>query len=78
LDYVLNLDANCVNGLLNDLHEILLHKTVLNGLDLALFTELNCFKMDNLNHLRSLAEAVNRYQSHKWQYPGGDTDAINL
>lgn len=77
LDYVLNLDDDLVNGLLKDLHEALLHKSVLRGLDMALFTSMTCFKPDNLAFIRSLTQAVNHYHSHKWQYCLGTFD-VNI
>lgn len=76
LDFVLNIDDNLANNLLDDLKEILQHKAVLRGLDLALFGGLGCFSSDNLHIIRSLAEATDRYQSHKWQY--GNLGANNV
>ena len=86
LDYVLNLDNVLTNQLLDDLKEILQHKAVLRGLDVALFGSLSCFSLDNLHIIRSLAEATDRYQSHKWQYGNsdightgiGDKNVINI
>jgi hypothetical protein len=68
LDYVLSIAEELSNNLLIDLREALRHKGVLQGLDLAMFGGLNCFSEDNLHHIRSLADAINRFQSHKWQY----------
>lgn len=75
LDYVLNLDNVLANQLLDDLKEILQCKAVLRGLDLALFGSLSCFSLDNLHIIRSIAEATDRYQSHKWQYGNSDVGA---
>jgi len=68
LDYVLNLDTSLVEGLLDDLREILSRKSVLRGLDLAIFEGLTSFKPDNLLYLQNLANPVSRYQTHKWSY----------
>lgn len=76
LDYVLNINGALANNLLEDLKEILQHKAVLRGLDLALFGGLSCFSLDNLHIIRSLAEATDRYQAHKWQY--GNLGANNV
>lgn len=74
LDYVLSLDNVLVNQLLDDLKEILQHKAVFRGLDLALFGKLACFNMQNLEHIRTIAPAISRYQSHKWLYDDGDNN----
>ena len=74
LDYVLSLDGNLANSLLADLKKILQHKAVLRGLDLALFGGLSCFNIQNLEHIRAIAPAIGRYQSHKWQYDDGDNN----
>ncbi len=79
LDCILNLETKLVDRLLDDLQKILLHKSVLHGLDMALFGYLNCFKVDNLQHIQNLTKAINRYQSHKWQYPNtGEIDNVTL
>ncbi len=78
LDYVLHIDENLVSNLLRDLKEILQHKAVLRGLDLALLGSLSCFNLDNLQLIRSLAEATNRYQSHKWQYGSHGVNDVDI
>lgn len=66
LDYIFNLNQRLIDELFADLQEILQHKGLLQGLDLALFGNLTCFKSYNLEHIRNLAPAISRYQSHKW------------
>ncbi|MFN8770894.1 MAG: hypothetical protein ACK5WP_08535 [Neisseriaceae bacterium] len=82
LDYVLNLSEEVINQILLDLQEILTRRTVLRGLDLALFGELNCFKAENLENMRNFANTITHYQSHKWNYddinnPGTDTSGAD-
>ncbi|MBP9742800.1 MAG: hypothetical protein KBD37_05530 [Burkholderiales bacterium] len=74
MDYLLNLDIEMVDGLVADLQEMLRHKGILRGLDVALFANTTCFKPDNLAFIRNCSDTVNRYQMHKWHYSMGTYD----